>query len=203
MKQLLANMTLISVLMLSTLHVWAATNAQDAETLIATTTTKVLEALKKNPNQIRGLVENEVLPHFDLNTMSTRMLGKHWRRANKNQKTRFVEGLRYLLISFYSFPPIKVALVDQIDYSSKALGMMGKKKPKPTALVSAKIYQKGKSTPIEVDYFMYFKSKSEKWKVYNLSVGGMNLVNSYRIAFKTISKIDDFIKLMSHIVLPN
>ncbi|MDM8557653.1 ABC transporter substrate-binding protein [Candidatus Parabeggiatoa sp. HSG14] len=199
MRQMLTSVTLMGVLMLSTLNVWA-TSAKDAEALIKTTTADVLEALKADSSKAHSLVENVVLSHFDFRKMSRLVLGKHWRKANRNQKTRFSDEFRYLLINTYSTALVEAAgKVEKIDYLSKDTGMMGKKKPKPTASVSAKVYQKGKSSPIEVDYSMYFQPKKEKWKVYNLSVGGVSLVTNYRKEFSgkiKAKKIKGLIKEM-------
>jgi phospholipid transport system substrate-binding protein len=181
MRQMLTSMTLMGVLMVSTLNVWAAANVQDAETLIKTTTDEVLEALKTDSSQVHSLVEEIVLPHFDFRKMSRLVLGKHWRRANSNQKTRFSDEFRYLLINTYSTALVEAAgKVKKIDYSSKDTT----KKRTPKAQVSTKVYQKRKSTPIEVGYSMYYQPKNKAWKVYNLKVGGVSLVNNYRNEFK-------------------
>lgn len=172
---------LVGLLMVATLNVWASS---DAETLIKNTTNQVLEALKADSSRIHSLVNKVVLPHFDFERMSKLVLGKHWRRTTKDQQKRFADEFRGLLVRTYSSALVEAAgKVRTIDYSS-----VDRRGNPPQATVSSKVYQVGKPTPIEVDYDMYYHGG--KWKVYNVTVGGVSLVTNYRTEFANdINKI--------------
>jgi phospholipid transport system substrate-binding protein len=165
---------LVCLLTVATLNVWASSGA---ETLIRNTTNKVLEKLKADSSQIHGLVDKVVLPHFDFERMSKLVLGKNWRRTTEDQQKRFAKEFRGLLVRTYSSALVEAAgKVRNINYSTQDKGGNP-----PKAKVSTQVYQKGKSTPIKVDYEMYYHGG--KWKVYNITVGGVSLVTNYRNEF--------------------
>jgi len=169
---------LVCLLTVATFNVWASTTSE-AEALIRDTTNKVLNALKADSSRIHGLVNQVVLPNFDFKRMSKLVLGIHWRRITEDQKTRFADEFRGLLVRTYSSALVEAAgKVRTIDYSSR-----DKKKSPPQATVSTKVYQQGKSTPIKADYDMYYHPNKGKWLVYNITVGGVSLVTNYRNEF--------------------
>jgi len=191
MRKLFANTTWLCALMLLTFNVYAA-NPANAEAVIKNTTDKVLKKLKHGSNEgVHVLIDQVVLPHFDFIKMSRLVLKEHWKTANKSQKRSFVKAFRGLLVRTYATALVSAAgKVRKIDYSTTATS--SKK-----AIVSAKIYQTGKSQPLKVDYAMYYKGK---WKVYNVTVGGVSLVTTYRTEFagvikkKGIDGLVDYIK---------
>lgn len=175
MKQLFTHIVLAGFLMMGSSSAWAS---PEAETLIRDNTNEVLEALKADSSQIHALVNDIVLPNFDFVRMSKLVLGKNWRRATDDQKTRFADEFRGLLVRTYSSALVEAAgKVRNIDYSSKDK----KKKGPPQTMVYTKVYQRGKPKPIEANYDMYYHDG--KWKVYNVTVGGVSLVTNYRTEF--------------------
>jgi len=176
MRYLFARLALLTLLLTITLNVWATTSDQ-AQALIEGTTDEVLQVLKTDSGQIYTLVDKAILPHFDFVRMSRLVLARNWRKVSRDQKRRFIEGFRALLVRTYATALVDVAgKVDKIDYTS---AKRGSKK----ATVRSKVYQQGKATPIEVSYFMYYHKKKKQWKVYNVTVGGVSLVTNYRSEF--------------------
>lgn len=184
-KQVFARVTFVWALMFLAFNAYADADAEncgtpaDAEALVSQTTNKVLEALKADSGKIHALVDKVVLPHFNFVKMSRSVLGKNWRKFSKKQKKRFAKEFRGLLVRTYSAALVEAAgKVDRIEYSSEDISTEKTQK----ASVSAKVYQKGKSVPINGDYFMYC-NKDNEWKAYNIKVAGVNLVNNYRSEF--------------------
>lgn len=172
MKQFVASMTLTTLLMVVVTQVWANSAA---ETLVKDTTSKVLEALKKDSSQVDVLVEKIVLPNFDFHRMSKLVLGKNWKAMTADQQNRFANEFKGLLVRTYAAALVEAAKqVDKIDYTS--ISQDAKK-----ATVAAKVYQIGKATPLEVEYAMYYYQN--QWQVYNVKVGGVSLVINYRTEF--------------------
>ncbi|MBE9561694.1 MAG: ABC transporter substrate-binding protein, partial [Proteobacteria bacterium] len=142
-----------------------------------------------NSNQIQKLVKRLVKPNFNFRRMSSLVLGKHWKAATKAQKTKFSNQFRDLLVRTYSTALVEVAKKvnkSDIKYSSKPAG-------KNRCRVSSNI--KNASTSVKVDYAMQFKKG--KWKIYNVIVGGVSLVTTYKSEFSnTIKKsgMDGLIK---------
>ncbi|MCK5876829.1 MAG: ABC transporter substrate-binding protein [Candidatus Marithrix sp.] len=180
---------LLSMVMLPMNNVLAAGNIADAETLIKNSTNEVLDALQKDSSQIQKLVKKLVKPNFSFRKMSSLALGKYWKKATKDQKKKFTAQFRDLLVGTYSTALVTIAKkVDKkgIKYSSKSTG-------KSRCMVTSNIKNGAKS--LKVDYAMYFKKGN--WKIYNVLVGGVSLITTYKSEFeKTIKSkgIDGLIK---------
>jgi phospholipid transport system substrate-binding protein len=77
--------------------------------VIQDTSTRMIDALRQNrakldrdPGQIYGLVNQIVLPNFDFELMSRWVLGRAWQQASPDQRSRFAEEFRTLLVRTYA-----------------------------------------------------------------------------------------------------
>jgi phospholipid transport system substrate-binding protein len=175
-RQFFASVAFIGMLLIATQSVWAA-NVKDAEALIKDTTDQMLAALKDNPSNVYDLVENIILPKFNFQTMSKLVLRSDWRTATRQQKIDFIKAFRELLVRTYSTALVDAAgKVSRIDYSSQ-------KTSSNKAMVYTKVYRTDQATPIKADYAMYYSQSDGKWEVYNVTVGGVSLVTTYRNEF--------------------
>lgn len=135
--------------------------------------------LKKNPQVVNQLAEKILLPHVDIISASRWVLGKHWRRANKEQKLQFIREFRTLLVTFYS-----AALADFLQ-TNKVYKDMFQFQPlrgelgDDVTVRSNVVSTSGKSIP--VNYHMHKTKKG--WKVYDVSVEGISLITTYRTSF--------------------
>ncbi len=149
--------------------------ASTAENVIRTTTNEVL----RDPNRLRNEATALKLVNkvFNFRAMSRSVLKrKHWKKASPKQKKRFIKAFRGLLVRTYSNALIEAAgKVKRVKYSTRVKGNK--------ATVRTWVYQKGKATPINVKYNMRKYKRSGKWKAYNVTVGGVSLVNNYRSEF--------------------
>ena len=158
-----------------------ATVAPDA--LVKQTAQTIMDRIKEEqaqidetPERLYQLVDEVVLPHFDFTKMSQWVLGKHWRKADKAQRERFVQEFRQLLVRTYA-----KALVDNVDQEIDYLPL--RIKPEDTDVtVSTEIPQDG-GFPIPINYSMYLKEGA--WKVYDVNIDGISLVTNYRTSFST------------------
>ena len=157
---------------------WAA-NA-DAQKLVKKTTDKVLASIKQNPKNAAGVAKKHVLPHFDFWAMSRLVVGKNWKPATKDQKKRFVQAFRNLLIRTYA-NTLKEAAKSKV--SVNYLPVRGKEGAKKV-IVPTRVKYKGKT--IKLDYSLRLKKNG--WKVWNVTAGGVSLVTNYRSEFQKIHK---------------
>ena len=93
---------------------WSMTIAAGAEppaqTLVKESTARLVEVLKSereslrdDPRRLREVVEELILPYFDFERMSRRVLGKkQWKKAGPAQRARFVSAFRSLLVHTYA-----------------------------------------------------------------------------------------------------
>ncbi len=125
--------------------------------------------------QINLFVEEVINPHIDFNRISALVLGKLWKKATREEKVRFREEFKVLLVRTYSR-----AFVEFKDWSVRFLPYKlneGDKK----VIVKTQILQPG-IQPLAVNYRMVL-TKGE-WKVYDIMIEGVSLVTNYRTSIK-------------------
>ena len=171
---------LISLLILGTPAVRAAV---PPEQLVHQTTNQILETIKahrevyaKHHDKLYQLAEEKVLPYFDFVRMSQWVLGRNWRTASEEQRTRFVTLFRDLLVRTYS-----TALLQYTD--QKIIYLPVNAAPGSTQmLVRTEVQQSGGAPDIPI-YYSFYKNRSGDWKVYDVSIDGVSLVTNYRSVY--------------------
>ena len=129
-----------------------------------------------NQKKVIDLVEAKVLPHFSFPRMTQLAMGRNWRDANAEQQKRLVAEFRALLVRTYTtaFTQYKN---QTIDY--KPLRMA----PGDTEVVVQSLIKQPNGQPVAVDYNM--EKTDNGWKVYNLKIEGVSLIENYRNTFNT------------------
>lgn len=151
------------------------------------------EAIKNNPGRLYELVSDIVLPYFDFRRMSQWVLGKNWRTATPDQRERFVEEFRKLLVRTYG-----TALSEYADEKIIYLPFAANTDAR-TVTVRTEIKQGGSTIPIS--YSMY--NSSEGWKVYDVAINGVSLVTNYRSTFGSIIRGEGMDSLIKQLVERN
>ena len=179
-----------------------ADDSNEPVALIQDATEKMLQALKDNEAQlvedsslIYGLVQDILMPNFDFDKMSKLALGKNWRKANAEQRVRFTNEFRLLLVRTYS-----TAMLEYTDEEIRFLPFhddLAKKKVK----VRMEILQSGgPSIPMSLSMYL---NKEEAWKVYDVKIDGISLVTNYRSTFATEIRNDGMNKLIDRLASRN
>lgn len=160
-----------------------ATGNISAQDLVKTTTDQVLETITKerevinnSPDRLFEIVHEIILPHFDFERMSRRVLGKSWKRATPDQQSQFVRAFQTLLVRTYT-----VALKAYSDEVIEFLPPREKEGGKETS-IRTQIVQPG-SPPIPINYEMYHGD--DGWKVFDITIDGVSLVINYRSTFRS------------------
>ena len=129
-----------------------------------------------NQKKVVDLVEKKVLPHFNFVRMTQLAVGRHWREASPEQQKKLVGEFRMLLVQTYA--ATFAAYRDQaIEY--RPLRMQ----PDDTDVVVKSLINQPGGKPVTVDYKM--QKSDTGWKVYDVVVGDLSLVQSYRGSFNT------------------
>lgn len=161
--------------------VGASAAAPPPQDLVKQTADRMLAKLKeeravirKDPGRIYELVSDIVLPHFDFERMSAWVLGKHWRTATPDQKKRFTEEFRNLLVRTYA-----TSLTEYTDRKINYLPLRGD--PNATDVtVRTEVEQPG-AAAIPIDYSLTLKNN--EWLVYDVAIDSVSLVTNYRSTF--------------------
>jgi phospholipid transport system substrate-binding protein len=129
-----------------------------------------------NQKKVLELVEAKVLPHFSFPRMTQLAMGRNWRAANPEQQKKLVGEFRTLLVRTYTtaFTQYKNQTVDYKPARMSAAD---------TEVVVQSLIKQNSGPPIAVDYNM--EKTDAGWKVYNLKIEGISLVENYRNTFNT------------------
>ena len=165
----------------------AAKSAEDVVRDAVKQTTQKLIAektlLATHPEQIYDLIENLVIPYFDFPIISRLVLGKAtWVQASEMQKQQFLREFTTLLVRTYA-----KALQ---EYSNEEITILPSVNNPGSNLVEIKteVSGKGSATKTPINYRMHISG--EQWKVLDLVVDGISLVNSYKGEYGSIVRKD-------------
>ncbi len=144
------------------------------------------EAIHQRPNHLFEVVDRELVPYVDTEVMSRAVLGKHWRSASPEQRARFTEEFTTLLVRFYvsallDDPNELDRLLDAANGLISFAPLQGGLDPRKT-LVRAEVHVP--DGPVVLVTFTLYQ-KGEEWKVYDVTVEGVSVVQTYRSNFAT------------------
>ena len=143
--------------------------------------------LPEKAEERRHLLENVVAARFDYTEMSRRALGAPWNQLTDQQKQEFVDLFRTLLTNSYA---------DKIEtYSGEGVQYLNERTEKEYAEVRTKVLS-GK-TEIPLDYRLI--NKTDDWRVYDVVVDGVSLVNNYRGQFTKILRASSYSDLVDQL----
>lgn len=161
---------------------WAEEEPLGPRELVMHTSEDVLQTLRRekagyeaHPERVYELVDKLVVPHFDFARMARWVLGKHWRAATAEQRQRFTEEFRNLLVRTYS-----AALLDYTDQRIEYDPLRVSPSDRKVAVVRTRVQRPG-APEVPIDYTMYRSARD--WKVFDVSVDGISLVTTYRTSF--------------------
>lgn len=175
---------LILLIFIQFLGVAPAIAAMPPDVLARSVTDEVIAVLRAdkdiqsgNQKKARDLIETKIAPHFNFTGMTQLALGKNWSSANAEQRKALTAEFRALLVQTYTAS--LVLFKDQkIEYRPLKLAA-----DDSDVIVRSLVRQSGGGEPVQVDYGM--EKTGAGWKVYNVKIGGISLVENYRSTFNT------------------
>ncbi len=158
----------------------ALANGEAPDALVKRVSADVLAAIKADPaiqagdvNRITALVDSKIMPNVNFERMTASAVGRYWRQATPEQQKQLQDEFKTLLVRTYSG-----ALGEVKDQSVTYRPM--RSKPEDTEVV-VRSEVRGKGDPIQLDYRM--EKTPTGWKIYDLNVLGVWLVETYRTQF--------------------
>jgi phospholipid transport system substrate-binding protein len=122
---------------------------------------------------VRKLVEERILPYVDFEKTTRLAAGRAWRQATPEQRTQLTSEFRTLLIHTYAG-----ALGTARDYKVRVV--LSRKQGEDEALVRTEVVAP-RGGPIQLDYRL--ATTDAGWKIYDVSVLGVWLVQTYHTSF--------------------
>jgi phospholipid transport system substrate-binding protein len=185
MKKRLFNQWLLaltaSLSLLAALPVQAADEAPDA--LISRLTKDALDTLQADKavqagdvSRIIALVDEKVMPHLNFQRMTASAVGPAWRQASPEQRKRLEAEFKTLLVRTYAGA---MSQAKNLSFSVKPLRAAADDKE-----VIVRTLITGRGDPVQLDYRLEkTPGLGAGWKIYNLNVLGVWLVDTYRSQF--------------------
>ena len=177
------NLLKVFSVLLVTLSVSSAAQAQaTADALVRQISVDVIDTAKADKaiqagdiSRIFGLVESKVMPHVNFEVITRSAVGPKWREATPEQRTKLQAEFKTLLIRVYAGALSQ--LKDQTVEVTKTLPVAG------GSQVVVQTEVRGKGEPIKLDYRLDKAADAPAWKIIDVNVGGLWLVQNYRSQF--------------------
>jgi phospholipid transport system substrate-binding protein len=159
----------------------AADEAPDA--LIRRLSEQTLAAIKADPalrggdiQRLIALVDARVMPNVNFQRMTAQAVGPAWRQASPEQRKRLQDEFKTLLVRTYA------GALWQVSDETIVVRPLRAAADDTEVLVRTEI--RGRGDPIQLDYRLEkTPGDGAGWKIYNLNVLGVWLVETYRSQF--------------------
>ncbi|TSE35989.1 putative phospholipid-binding protein MlaC [Tepidimonas charontis] len=162
---------------------WALAQAvapEGPEALIQRVGQQVFDTVKNDPalrngdlTRIMALVDTVLMPHVNFERMTASAVGRFWRQATPEQRQRLQQEFKALLVRTYS------GALTQIRDQTLVIRPLRAAPDATEVVVRSEI--RGRGDPIALDYRL--EKTPQGWKVYDLNVMGVWLVETYRTQF--------------------
>ena len=134
--------------------------------------------LQDNPKIIRQAIQTYLLPHIDVEGMSRSVLGRQaWMKATPTEKSAFAKEFTQLVIRTYAAPLAQYA-GETIQFSP-VRGNLDNRFIRVNSII---VRPNGQRIPLSYNLV----AKGGDWKIYDLNVEGVSLLQSFRTQFSNI-----------------
>ena len=169
---------LVSSVMLAMPAAYAQNEAPDA--LVKRLSSDVLDKIRADKTvqagdmtKLMALVDSQIMPNVNFIRMTASAVGRSWRQATPEQQKKLQDEFKTLLIRTYSGA---LAQVEDQTINVKPLRAAA---GDTEVVVRTEIM--GRGDPIQLDYRL--EKVGAGWKIYDLNVLGVWLVETYRTQF--------------------
>jgi phospholipid transport system substrate-binding protein len=160
---------------------WAADEAADA--FVKRISSEILDTIKADKSIRNGdlqkigvLVDQRVMPHVNFQRMTASAVGPGWRQASPEQQKRLQDEFKALLVRTYA------GALSQVSEQTIVVKPLRAAPDDKEVVVRTEV--RGKGDPIQIDYRVEKAADAPNgWRIYNLNVMGIWLVDNYRSQF--------------------
>jgi phospholipid transport system substrate-binding protein len=179
-RQLLTAITLMAA---SVFAPWAQAQDEAPDALIKRLSVDVLDSIKADKairtgdmDRVIALVDTRIMPNVNFQRMTASAVGPAWRQATPEQQKRLQDEFKTLLVRTYAGALAEV--------SDQTISMKPFRASSDDKEVVVRTEVRGRGDPIQLDYRLEkTPGVGAGWKIYNLNVLGVWLVETYRSQF--------------------
>lgn len=178
MKHLMAIFTLLFMASLASFSSNAYSIENSPYTVIAETGERLFsriakdqESLKKFPELMRDIVEEELMPSIDYKYAAFKVLGRNLRTMTPEQREKFVVSMRSYLVRTYA-----IALK---QYKQQDVVFESHKSTNGARIVGVNSVIRNANAPeINITFQMRQDRQTSQWKAYDMIIEGISLLSS-------------------------
>lgn len=173
----------LGALALATAAPWARAADEAPDAMIQRLSNEVLNIIKTDPalqngdiERVMGVVDSKIMPNVNFRRMTASATGPSWRKATPEQREKLQQEFKALLVRTYAG-----ALKQVGDQTVEVQPMRGAATDKE---VVVRTLVRGRGDPVQLDYRLeQTPGQGSGWKIYDLNVLGVWLVDNYRPQF--------------------
>lgn len=159
-----------------------AEEALTPHAIIETTVTAVAERLDgrtayydEHRQELYALIDELLLPHFDIRYAGYLVLGKHWASASSDQRDRFIDVFYRFLLQSYANGILEFQQNTIIILPADGEGQDEKRRMVRTEM------RMDDGSEVPVNYSM--RRSKAGWRVYDVRIEGISYIHNYRNQF--------------------
>ena len=189
-------MTVVLVLLLFSSAVHAATPPdqviqQTVERLIDELTERKAE-LERDRGKLYELVSRVIVEHIAVDKIAKLVLAQHWRNASLEQRIRFTDECKKILIRTYAS-----ALFDYTGYEEMSFQPLQLTGDERTAVVRTDVKLPGvQAFPVN---YKVFRLESGEWKIFDVTIEGISLVTIFQFSYARVIQTEGLDSLISQL----
>ena len=132
------------------------------------------EGYRRNPERMKTLVDELMLPHFDSDYAARLVLAKHWRTATPEQRRRFIDAFYQRMLRNYG-----AALA---DFTADRLTVLPFKGDLASGQATVRTeIRRDDGTRVPVNYSV--RGTPRGWKAWDVTIEGISYVKNFRTDF--------------------
>lgn len=136
---------------------------------------------ESDKSKLYAFAERTIDDNWDFGKMAQLVLGKNWRRIDDDQKARFTEAFKDLMVRTYSTTMFKYTGKEAIELEAPIY--KGKDNKRAVVIASGDLGDGSEPIPLS---FSMFLDIDDAWRIYNISAAGISLVTTYRSSYGQI-----------------
>ncbi|MFQ3199061.1 MAG: phospholipid transport system substrate-binding protein [Paraglaciecola sp.] len=147
------------------------------------------EQIQKDPEMLRDVMEQELLPYIDYNFSALKVLGKHFRTVPKEKIPEFIQVFRQYLITTYALAMTYYTGQEVVFQPVREVGN------DTTVTVRAVVKEPGRPD-INISFKLRKNSNTNEWKAYDMVAEGISLLSSKQSEFESILRQEGIQKVI-------
>ncbi|MGF1804480.1 phospholipid-binding protein MlaC [Aliivibrio sifiae] len=129
-------------------------------------------AIQKDPNVLKTVVEEELMPYVNVKYTAYKLLGPHLKKTSSEERELFVTAFREYLVSSYA--QVLTLYTDQKIILEKPKAI-----PEKKSIISVRVDILDSARPtVKVDFKLRKNKKTSEWQAFDMVAEGVSLLST-------------------------